>query len=240
MLGSIIYSIYSSETHGQRVRSLYRHVQTHIQHTKSRTHSVATRIVHRAAHAAHAAPAAPGDHARAAEPCRALAVHIVEIPQPATQGHARPSPRRSTVDGRPPQAVPPWQGHSARLRWRRAAWAAAATRGPASVGVGTHFVSAEGRAQRAGLAGRRRESTRERATRRRNATRDASPKARKGLGWRASHWAYLLLITDEEEDKRSRRGRQKVKSPDPILADVKVRVRGDVNLPPTIARDRRN
>jgi hypothetical protein len=41
-------------------------------------------------------------------------------------------------------------------------------------------------------------------------TGDASPKARKGLGWRASHWAYLLLTTDEEEDKRSRRRRQKM------------------------------
>ena len=46
--------------------------------------------------------------------------------------------------------------------------------------------------------------------------------------------------TDEEEDKRSRRGRQKVKSPDPILADVKVRVRGDVKVQSLRARDRRN
>ena len=59
MLGSIIYSTYTSETHGQRERSAYRHVQTHIQYTECRIHCVATRIVRRAADAAHAATAAP-------------------------------------------------------------------------------------------------------------------------------------------------------------------------------------
>ena len=117
-----------------------------------------------------------------------------------------------------------------RLRCRRVAWTAAVMRGSASMRVETHFisaeVSAEGRAQRAGWPRRRRE----RATRACKATGDAIPKARKGLGWRASHWAYLLLTTDEQEGKRSRRVRQKVKSPDPILADVKVRVRGDVKV----------
>ena len=58
-------------------------------------------------------------------PCSARVVHIVEIPHPATQGHAHPSPRRLAVNGRPPRAVPPWRGHLARLRCRRAAWTAA-------------------------------------------------------------------------------------------------------------------
>ena len=55
----------------------------------------------------------------------ARVVHIVEIPHPATQGHAHPSPRRLAVNGRPQRAVPPWRSHLARLRCRRAAWTAA-------------------------------------------------------------------------------------------------------------------
>ena len=64
-------------------------------------------------------------HRSAQCPCSARVVHIVEIPHPATQGHAHPSPRRLAVNGRPQRAVPPWRGHLARLRCRRAAWTAA-------------------------------------------------------------------------------------------------------------------
>ena len=43
----------------------------------------------------------------------------------------------------------------------------------------------------------------------RKATGDTSPKPRKGFGWRVLHWAYLLMTADEEDVKRSRRGRRK-------------------------------
>ena len=101
---SIIYSTYSTETRGQRVRSAYRRVQTRRQYTESTQRRLATRIGRRAAHAAHATTVAPDDRARAAKPCNARATHVVEVPQPATHGHARRGPRRSAIDGRPPRA----------------------------------------------------------------------------------------------------------------------------------------
>ena len=53
----------------------------------------------RAADAADAVIATPGDRAPAASQRKDRAVHVFERPQPATQEHARPSPRR-TADGR--------------------------------------------------------------------------------------------------------------------------------------------
>ena len=38
-----------------------------------------------------------------AQQCSACGVPVVEVARPATQGHHRPSPRRSTIDGRPPR-----------------------------------------------------------------------------------------------------------------------------------------
>jgi hypothetical protein len=70
--------------------------------------------------------ATPGDRAPAASQRKDRAVHVVERPQPATQGHARPSPRR-TANGRPHGPIP--RVHKARARAARGGCRGRARRG---------------------------------------------------------------------------------------------------------------
>jgi hypothetical protein len=104
--------------------------------------------------AADAATAAPDERAPAAKPRKDRAVHVSQRPQPATQGQARPGPQRTAIDGRPLRAGAREPCLSERLRWRRVAWTAAATRGSARTRVETHFLSPEGHTQLTRWAGR--------------------------------------------------------------------------------------
>ena len=84
----------------------------HREHTASRS----PRASSDATHATHAATATPSVRARAAEPCSARAVQIVEIPQPATQGHAHPARggRPLMADHRGPSLQVAWPGRRPR------------------------------------------------------------------------------------------------------------------------------
>ena len=99
-----------------QLRSERAWVQRPYRHAYSTPRAYCQRRVASASSDAPRTPHTPPPQRRKAQSVRA--VHIVEIPQPATQGHAHPSPRRSAVDGRPPRAIAPWRGHLTRLRCR--------------------------------------------------------------------------------------------------------------------------